>query len=80
MDAIPPVVEIAAPDRETLRDRRGVIIGTIEGQRFNGKLIGRDARGVVVGSFDAKSNETRDARGLLVGRGNLPPALLLMGR
>ena len=79
MDA--PVVEIAAPAaREVLRDNRGTIIGTLEPQRVTGKVIARDARGVVVGSYDPRLNETRDARGRVVGRGNLLGALLLRGR
>jgi hypothetical protein len=80
MDAMPPALEIAAPARETLRDRRGLVMGVYERQTLTGKLITRNARGVIIGSFDPRSNETRDARGLLVGRGNLLPALLMMGR
>ncbi len=79
MDA--PVVEIAAPAaREVLRDSRGTIIGTVEPQRLTGKLVARDARGMVVGSYDPRLNETRDARGQVMGRGKLLGALLLRGR
>ncbi len=79
MDA--PVVEIAAPAaREVLRDNRGTIIGTVEPQRLTGKLVARDARSVVVGSYDPRLNETRDARGRVIGRGSLLGALLLRGR
>ncbi len=76
-----PVIEIAAPAaREVLRDHRGTIIGTLEPHRVTGKVIARDARGVVVGSYDPRLNETRDARGRVIGRGNLLGALLLRGR
>ena len=78
MDA--PVIEIAAPAREVLRDHRGTIIGTVEPQRKTGKVVARDAHGVVVGSYDRRLNETRNARGRVIGRGNLLGALLLRGR
>jgi hypothetical protein len=76
-----PVIEIAAPAaREVLRDRRGTIIGRVETQHHTGKLVARDARGVVVGTFNLRSNETRDARGRVIGQGNLLGALLLQER
>ncbi len=76
-----PFIEIAAPTvREVLRDHRGTIIGTVEPQTLTGKLVARDARGIVVGSYDPRQNETRDARGRVIGRGNLLGALLLPGR
>ena len=78
MDA--PVIEIAAPAREVLRDERGNITGTLEPQALTGKAVARDARGVVVGSYDPRSNETRDTRGRVVARGNLLGALILRGR
>jgi hypothetical protein len=52
-----------------LRDRRGRQIGTIK-HLSNGKLEARDATGRVKGTFDPKTNETRDLSGRLVGRGN----------
>lgn len=36
----------------------------------------RDGRGTVLGSYDARSDTTRDAAGRLVGRGYLLPMLL----
>lgn len=76
-----PVIEIAAPAaREVLRDHRGTIIGTVEPQRLTNKVVARDARGVVVGTYNPRLNETRDARGRVIGRGNLLGALLLRGR
>lgn len=69
-----------APARETVRDARGAIVGTIERQRHTQKLIARDARGVAVGVYDERSRTTRDAHGRLVGRANLLGALLWRGR
>ena len=74
-----PVIEIAAPAREVLRDK-STVIGTVETQRLTGKIVARDARGVLVGTYDPRSNEARDARGRVIGRGNLLGALLLRGR
>ena len=76
-----PIIEIASPTAcEVLRDHRSAIIGTVEPQRLTGKLVARDARGVLVGTYDTRLNETRDARGRVIGRGNLLGALLLRGR
>lgn len=36
----------------------------------------RDGRGTIIGSYDARSDVTRDASGRLVGRGYLLPMLL----
>lgn len=68
------------PARELIRDGRGTILGVIEHQRNTGKLIARDARGVVVGVYDERSRTTRDARGRIVGKANLLPALLFQPR
>jgi hypothetical protein len=74
----PPAIEIAALARETLRDHRGAIVGVYELQGLTGKIIARDAHGVVVGSYDGR--ETRDARGRVIARGNLLGALLVQAR
>ncbi len=74
MDA-PVIVEIPAA-REVLRDHRGTIIGVVEYQRLTGKVIARDARGVLLGIYDPRADETRDARGRVVARGNLLGALI----
>jgi hypothetical protein len=79
MDA--PVIAIVAPaPHEVLSDQRGTIIGTVEPQRLTGKLVARDARGVLLGTYNPRLNETRDARGRVIGRGNLLGALLLRER
>ncbi|HEV2603336.1 MAG TPA: hypothetical protein VGU24_06710 [Microvirga sp.] len=80
MDIMPPALEIAAPARETLRDRRGVVLGTIERHSSSGMLVARDAQGRLIGRFDPRSGTSRDRHGLVVGRGNLLPALIVMSR
>jgi len=77
---VPIIEEIAAPACEVLRDHRGTIIGTLEPQRLTGKVVARSPGGIVVGVYDPRSTETRDAHGRLVGRGNLLGAFLLRGR
>jgi hypothetical protein len=79
MDTL-PAMEITIPQREDVRDHRGTIIGRLERQNLTGRMIVRDRRGLVLGSYDPRSNETRDARGQLVGRGNLLSVLLVVGR
>ena len=61
---------------QILRDRRGVIVGRLEEQRVTGKIVARDARGLFVGTFDPREGTTRDARGLVVARGNVLAAFL----
>ena len=75
MDA--PAIALIAQAPDVLRDHRGTITGRVEAQRLTGKLVARDARGVVVRTYDSRSNETRDAHGRVIGRGNLLRALLL---
>ncbi len=79
MDTL-PVIEITIPQREDVRDQRGTIIGRVERQNLTGRMIVRDHRGIVLGWYDLCSNETRNARGQLVGRGNLLSVLLVVGR
>jgi hypothetical protein len=76
MDALIMTVQSATLAREVLRDHRGTTIGRVKLQRLTGKLIARDAHGVVVGTYDPRSNETRDVHGRVIGRGNLLGALL----
>jgi hypothetical protein len=60
---------------QQLRDRRGTLLGKIK-TLSTGKLEIRDAHGVLRGTYDPKRDETRDARGKLVGKGNLLATLL----
>ena len=80
MDAIVTIIENTAPAPEVLRDHRGTVIGRLESQRLTGKLIARDARGVMLGSYDPRLNETRDARGRVIGRGNVLGTLIVRVR
>ena len=74
MDA--PVYHSRAPI-QVIRDRQGFVIGKLEEQRATGKILARDARGVIVGAYDPHQRTTRDARGLIVARGNVLAALLM---
>jgi len=62
---------------QVLRDRRGQLIGRLEQQRSTGMVIARDAHGLRVGTYDPREGTTRDARGLVVARGDILPALLV---
>ena len=55
---------------QELRDPHGKLLGKIR-SASSGKLEGRDATGRLKGSYDPKSDTTRDATGKLVGKGNL---------
>jgi hypothetical protein len=58
-----------------LRDRRGNLLGRIR-VLSNGKLELRDRPGNLRGTYDPKSDQTRDRTGNLVGKGNLLATLL----
>ena len=75
-----PAIQVATQFRGIVRDYRGVTLGTYESQRLTGKLVARDARGIMLGSYNSGLNETRDAKGRLIGKGNLLGAILLRGR
>ena len=56
--------------RQYLRDSNGRLIGWRE-EGVVGRINGRNDAGRLVGWFDPARNETRDANGRLVGRGDL---------
>ena len=60
---------------QELRDKYNKLLGTIK-TISNGKLELRDARNSLKGTYDPKTNETRDARNSFVGKGNLLATLL----
>lgn len=62
---------------QVLRDRRGLVIGRLEQQGSTGRVIARNAHGLLVGTFDLREDTTRDARGLVVARGDVLAALLV---
>lgn len=61
--------------REEIRDARSALIGTI--QEKGGVLEARDRMGRLVGSYNPRTRETRDAQGQLVSYGNTLAALLM---
>jgi hypothetical protein len=58
-----------------LRDRNNRPIGSIERLRDD-RIEGRDANGRLKGTYDTKSDTTRDSSGRPVGRGNLLAAVI----
>ena len=70
-------VENRSPMRQVIRDRRGHVLGTIEQQALTARSVARDAHGIIVGIYDERADTTRDAPGVLVGRGNLLTAFLV---
>jgi hypothetical protein len=58
---------------ETLRDRRGHIVGHVE--RQGARLVLKNRHGHLLGSYDA-DGYTRDRQGHVVGYGNLLGTLL----
>lgn len=60
---------------QELRDRSNRLLGKIK-TLSNGKLEIRDASNRLKGTYDPKSNVTRDSSNRLVGKGNLLTTLL----
>ena len=60
---------------QQLRDKNGKLMGTIK-TLANGKMEIRDHTGRCKGTFDPKTNETRDPNNKVVGRGNFLSTLL----
>lgn len=60
---------------QELRDKTGGLLGKIK-TLFDGKLELRDHIGSLKGTYNPKTNETRDKIGSLVGKGNLLATLL----
>lgn len=61
--------------RKELRGKSNEYLGEIEIDN-NGKQIIRDKSNTYKGSYDPRSDETRDAKNALVGKGNLLTMLL----
>jgi hypothetical protein len=62
--------------REIVRDRAGRVLGWYEDNRVSGRIDVRDASGKWVGFYDKRLNETRDAAGHLLAKGNVLPSLI----
>ena len=58
-----------------LKDPQGNLLGRIKTQ-YDGKLELHDRTGSIRGSYNPKTNETRDRFNKLVGRGNILVRLL----
>ena len=59
---------------QELRDKSGRLLGKIK--ESGNKLELRDASGRLKGTYNPRSNETRNSSGRLVGKGNMLTALL----
>ena len=67
-------------DKTDLRDSKGFRIGWIETEQ-HGVQVGRGAVGTMgqrLGTYDPKTNVTRDAKGARVGMGNQLASLICM--
>ena len=62
--------------REIVRDRAGRVLGWYEDNGVSGRINARDASGKWVGFYDKRLNETRDAAGRFLAKGNVPPSLI----
>ena len=71
----PDDVESMMAVRQEVRDRSNRLLGW---RQENGNRIeGRDAGGMLRGWYDPRQNETRDACGRLVGKGDILAALIV---
>lgn len=61
--------------KQQLRDSNSRTIETIT-ITSNGRLEGRDANGRLKGTYDPKTDQTRDSNGRVVGRGNVLAAVV----
>lgn len=60
---------------QVLKDKKGLTIGKIS-TASNGVQTIKDAKGIKKGTYDPKTNKTKDARGITIGSGNLLTTLL----
>jgi hypothetical protein len=62
--------------REIVRNRAGRVLGSYEDNRVSDRIDARDAGGRWLGFYDKRLDETRDATGRLLARGNVLPSLI----
>ncbi len=60
-----------------IRDRRGLVLGRLVEDRSTGRIVARDARSLIAGTYDPRLGTTRDARGIVVAQGDILTALLV---
>lgn len=60
---------------QDLRDSSGRLLGRLR-RRFDGKIELRNPVGKLLGTYDPRTNQTRDPLGRLVGKGDLLTSLL----
>ena len=60
---------------QTIRDKRGAILGTIT-VKFDGIHELRNHSGTIKGTYNPKTNETRDSSGRIVAKGSMLAGLL----
>ena len=60
---------------QTIRDNKGVLLGTIK-LLSDGKHELRNNSGILKGTYNPKTSETRDSSGRLVSKGNMLAGLL----
>jgi hypothetical protein len=63
---------------QEIRDRTGRLLGKIR-QISGGRLEGRDSLGRLKGTYDPRTNQTRDSIGRLVANGNVLSNVILNG-
>ncbi len=61
--------------RETLRDIQNNVIGFIESDS-TGKQVLRDKNNYLIGTYQPRTNDTRDKNNMIVARGNMLVTLL----
>jgi hypothetical protein len=62
--------------REVVRDRAGRVQGWYESNGVLGRIDACDSAGRWLGYYDKRLNETRDAGGRLLAKGNVLPSLV----
>jgi hypothetical protein len=62
--------------REIVRDRAGKVLGWYEDNDVSGRINARDSAGRWLGYYDKNLNETRDAGGRPLAKGNVLPSLI----
>jgi hypothetical protein len=66
----------ASPRPDTIKDRLGRTLGTIR-YTSNGRLEARSRLGSLLGTYDPKTNVTRDRLGRVLNEGNTLSALVV---